>query len=410
MSKTLNPNTSAKEKFISAGWLVALIGALTALSPLAIDTYLPAIGAIAEEMNTSHGNVEATLALYMIGFAVGQFFGGAFSDLKGRKPVGFAGLLLFTLASLWISVGGSIYQLWTARFIQAIGGGFTTVVGLAIIRDLFDGVEIARKLTAISMVRMLAPLIAPMFGTLLLRFFGWRSIFIFFTIYAALMFLVFSLRIKETKAKSKEPEQWKSTLENYGKVIRNKQAIAFMLMGGLGFAGMFAFISGASSLFIGYYGVTTAEFPFYFSTNVLMLMILSALNVRLVKQQSPERLLKYGLRLQFLAGGVFLLASLLQPSLMLVFPAIALFVGAQGLIYGNASGIVMNYFPTMGGTANATMGIVQFILGGITSFVLSRLQGGESLLPLAAIMLSCTFLANLLYFGLSRRKPAISHP
>ena len=162
---------------ISAGRLAVILGSLVALGPLAIDTYLPALLTMAGHFQVPIHDVEISVSVYVMGVAAGQWLGGPFSDQFGRKPVAYGGLLLFVAGSLMIPFSADVQQLYVLRFLQALGGGATAVIAAASVRDHFSGKEAARVLTTIGLVMLLAPLLAPAIGSLLLSTAGWERTF-----------------------------------------------------------------------------------------------------------------------------------------------------------------------------------------------------------------------------------------
>ncbi|HEY8014125.1 MAG TPA: MFS transporter, partial [Dongiaceae bacterium] len=159
-------------------WRMALVlGSLTAFGPLAIDTYLPSFPAISRDLGVEASSVEATVAVYFLGLALGQSFYGPVADRWGRKRPLYAGLLLFILASAGCALTQSIGALIALRFLQALGGSAQIVVARAVVRDYFDERDSARVLSLLMLVMGLAPILAPLLGGQLVGFFGWRSIF-----------------------------------------------------------------------------------------------------------------------------------------------------------------------------------------------------------------------------------------
>lgn len=163
---------------------------VVAMSPLAIDTYLSAMPVMAKFFGVGINMIEITLTIYFLGFALGNFFGGPLSDAFGRKPIALTGIILYFLSALAIPFSEKIYFIWLLRFLQAFGGGFATVTAMVFVRDWFEGKQVARMATIISMIMMLAPLFAPVLGAGLLSFSGWQAIFYFLAFYAVVMFSI----------------------------------------------------------------------------------------------------------------------------------------------------------------------------------------------------------------------------
>lgn len=144
--------------------LAGILGALTAMGPLAIDMYLPAFPTIARELGTEAASVQVSLAVYFVGLAVGQAFYGPISDRLGRKRALYFGLSVFVLASVGCALAASVRGLIVARFFQALGGCAPLVIPRAVVRDHFDERGSARMLSVLMLVMGLAPILAPLIG------------------------------------------------------------------------------------------------------------------------------------------------------------------------------------------------------------------------------------------------------
>src|SRR5690606_33994221 len=158
------------------GWLI-LMGTLTAIGPFSIDMYLPAFPAIADSLRVSRGEVERTLAAYVIGLALAQVVYGPLADRYGRKKPVLAGLALYTVASLGCALAGSVQMLTFWRVLQARGGAAGVVIPRAVIRDHYETQDAARAMSLLMLIMGLAPILAPLAGGQLLIVSGWRSLF-----------------------------------------------------------------------------------------------------------------------------------------------------------------------------------------------------------------------------------------
>ena len=168
--------------------LFILLGAISGLTPLAVDMYLPAIPSIARDLAASTEAVQLTVSTFLAGFALGQLFYGPLADSLGRKPVILFGIGLFVLASLGCALASSLPALLTFRLLQAAGGAAGAVVVNALLRDLFRDEEFVRALTLVILTMTLAPLVAPLVGGLLVQS-GWRVIFLLLMLLGALLWL-----------------------------------------------------------------------------------------------------------------------------------------------------------------------------------------------------------------------------
>src|SRR4051812_28931288 len=167
--------------------LALILGAQTAMGPLAIDTYLPALPTITREFGTSSSAVQLSLSVYFIGIALGQAIYGPLSDRHGRRPPLFVGLALFVAGSLGCALAANVGALVSFRFVQALGGCAPLVIPRAVVRDLFDERNSVRMLSVLMLVMGLAPILAPLIGGQMLEYLGWRSIFWAYAAYGSVL-------------------------------------------------------------------------------------------------------------------------------------------------------------------------------------------------------------------------------
>ena len=158
--------------------LVLVLGALIALGPLTIDMYLPAFPRIGDELGASDSAVQLTLTGMLLGLAVGQLVIGPLSDAFGRRRPLVIGLCAHSAASLLCAIAPTVVVLAAVRVVQGLAGAALSVVAMAIVRDLFAGVGVARIMSRLMLVIGLAPILAPSIGSLVLGFTSWRGIFV----------------------------------------------------------------------------------------------------------------------------------------------------------------------------------------------------------------------------------------
>ena len=384
--------------------ITLLLALLTSLSPFATDTYIPALPIMAKFFDQPISMLEVTLTLYFLGVALGQLFGGPFSDSFGRKKVALVGLILFSLSSLLAVFVTDVYFLWILRFVQAIGGGAASVVNMAFVRDWFEGKEVARLSSLIGMIMMMAPLIAPVIGTFLLLHFGWQSIFIFMFLMSLAVIILFGFLMPESREQSMITNKisLKRIRVSYGTVFSSPKAVMLVLCSSFAVSGMFTFLTGASFLYIDFFEVKVNNFPLFFGANIALNVLLTLLNYRLVKTINPSKLLHFGLILQLISGIVlFFAVRQATPNLWLVFSSIVVFVGSLGLIFANIVALILNQFHEISGSANAVIGVVRFAFSGAIGSLLAVFHSGD-LVPLGTIMFGCSALAYL-FFTLSRK-------
>lgn len=386
--------------------LAILLAMLTAVAPLAIDMYLPAMQAMATSLQTDIHQVELSISTFLLGYALGQLVGGPMSDRLGRKPVIYMGLSLFAATSLMLSLVSTIDSLLALRFVQAIGGGMAIVNSSAMIRDLFDGDEVAKVMSMVAMVMMSAPLLAPLLGAQVVEFLSWPSIFIFLALYALLVFILVTWRLPETKSPAKATAKRTSLIEDYLRIFRHRQAMGYVLAITFGFSGMFAFITASAFVYLELFGASVQQFPLLFGANIIVMMLMNRINMWALNHYKASAILQLGLSIQLLAGLGLILASYLDWGLYAVVGLNMLFVGSLGLIAANATSSTLNYFPDISGTATAMIGVSEFTMGALVGGFWAWLHDG-TLAPMAWVMTGCALVGLLSVKWLSRSPKAI---
>ncbi len=384
--------------------VTVMLASLVTLSPFAIDSYLAAMPVMSEFFGVSIGIVEFTITSYFLGFAIGNFIGGPLSDSFGRKTIALTGVAMYAIASIVIPFCSSVEQIILLRVVQAFGGGFATVTANVFIRDWFSGKQVAKLLTVVSMMMMLAPLFAPVIGKFLIDWQGWKGVFYFLFVFAILLFVAFLILIPESRDQSLITKKI-TTEQLFGKYkvfFSHKPSVLTLFAVSFSMAGMYIFLTAASFIYIKYFNVSTANFPFVFGANVVLNILLSFFNTFLLKVYKPMYILRVGMLIQLLAGIVLFVTVLLgNPSFVLVFVGIVLFIGSLGLIFGNGSAVILNHNPSVAGSANATIGITRFLLSFIIGSLIAVFHT-EDLVPIGTGMFLCTLVGNLLYVKVMR--------
>ena len=332
--------------------------------------------------------IELTISIFLLFFALGQLLGGVLSDRIGRKTTALVGLFGFSFASYCLYFSTSLESLYFFRAIQAFMGAMATVNGAAIVRDIFHGKEAAKAFSAIASIMMIAPMLAPALGSVIIAYFPWNYIFLFLGIYSSLVFLLiyFKLPITGTKTKSKIKEAYK-------KVLTHKNAMGYVLCLSFAFSGMFIFIEKSSFIYMEYFSISTDVFPFLFGANVLLIIILTRINMKLIHKINPKRMLMFGVLLQLLAG-LFLVLFSFNASVITIFILIVTYIGSIGFIFGNATVSALEFFKTDSGVANSVIGVTEFTIAGIIGFLASLIHTGE-LTPIFLMMIGTSFLSLL---------------
>lgn len=399
-SNTASPQHDASK----LGFLLfVVLGAIGALTPLAIDMYLPAMPAIARDLGASAGAVQITLTAYTAGFAIGQLLHGPLADSYGRRPVMLCGILLFAIASMVSATTDGIDALTMIRAAQGFAGAAAAVVIQAVVRDMFDREDFARAMSFVTLVVTLAPLLAPMIGGHLAVWFGWRSIFWALAIFSAVVIAMVFWKIPETlSAENRQLLHFKSTIKNYVQLCRNSEAMGLIFAGAFSFSGMFAFLTAGSFVYIDIYGVTPNEFGYLFGLNIVAMIAMTSLNGRVVKKVGSHAMLRFGLFVQLLAGIGLFVGWLMGVGLWGTVPFVVLFVGSISTIGSNSMGLLLSGYPRMAGTASSLAGTLRFGTGSLVGALVAAMPGDVTW-PMVFVMAGCSVLSASFYWILGRK-------
>jgi MFS transporter, DHA1 family, multidrug resistance protein len=364
-----------------------VLGALTALGPMSIDMYLPALPMLADSFGARASGVQFTLSAFFLGFGAGQLVYGPLSDRWGRKPPLLAGIGLYVCASLLCALSARVTQLVTFRLLQGVGACAGPLIARAVIRDVYDHDRRASMLSLMVLIMGGAPLLAPLLGGQLLLAFGWRSIFATQSGFGVACFLGAWLRLAETLEDAKRSRaDLPAMIQRYGSLLRDRVYLGYTVSSGAAFAGMFAYFAGSPFVFIRLYKVPPQDYGFLFALNVIGLMICAAANSRLVLRYGSDRMLHHGVAVVAAAGGALLLAAETGWGglLGLVVPLVA-YIASISFIGANAMAGALSGSRQIAGTAAALAGTIQFGLGALSGAVVGALYDGTAV-PMAAVI------------------------
>ena len=369
--------------------------AVMAIGPLSIDMYLPSLPALQAHFGADTASTQLTLSLYFIGLAIGQLIYGPVSDRFGRKKPLLFGLALYSLVSLGCAYAPSMQSLVMLRFLQALGGCAGMVITRAMVRDLFPPQEMARVLSTLVLIMGVAPILAPLVGGQIFLLFGWQAIFLAMTAYSLLCFAgIYSL--PETSHTQSESLRLSNVLAGYVRLLQHRRFLGYALAGAVAQAGMFAYISASSFVFINVYGVSPAHFGWLFGSNALGLIAAAQINSFVLERYRSE----YVLRIALMANacfGVLLLVNALTGFGGLLGIMIPLFCGMSslGFSFPNSTAGAMAPFGDRAGMAAALLGTLQFGIAAISGSVVGHLFNGTAL-PMAVVICTCALSARVL--------------
>ena len=349
---------------------VLLLSALTALTSLSIDMSLPALPLLQARFHSADGVVQLTLSLFLVGYTVGQLTCGPLSDRYGRRPLLLLGVGLYVLASLGCAFAPSLPVLIALRFIQGVGGSFGPILARAMVRDCFEKKDAVQVLSQITQVMVIAPLVAPTIGGLLLVRFGWQSIFVFLTVSGALLLLMSWLAIGETRpplaSVDDVPPFWGGLHHVAAEPVTLSTAVMVFFVS----AGMFAYISASPFVVIDIFQVPKERFGLVFALSAAALLAGASGNRLFLHRFGSPRLLRWGVgcvagsgvaMLACVAGQVGGLAGVVVPMMVYIF--------GVGLLMPNAIAAAMEPHGRLAGMASSFLGSVQTLGSALAGYV-----------------------------------------
>lgn len=366
---------------------VLVLGSLTAIGPLTVDLYLPAMPALAADFGVSQSAVQATITGMLVGLAVGQVVVGPVSDAVGRRRPLLAGLALHVIASVLCALAPTVTLLTVARGLQGLAGAAVSVVLLAVVRDLYTGMAAATLFSRIMLVMGVVPVLAPSLGGLVLQLTSWRGVFVILAGAGVAGLVLATTSLRETLAPARRrPARPRAVLATYAGLLRDRTYVALVLLAGLVFATLFAYIAGVSFALQGVYGLSTGQFAVAFGVNAAGLVLATQANPALVRRFGPARVLHAALVVGAAGGVVLVLATVTGlGGLPLVLAGTWVLLAACGFSFPNTPALALSRHGEAAGTAAALLGGAQFLVGGLAAPLVGVL-GERSAVPMAAVM------------------------
>ena len=386
-------------------FVATLLAGTIALAPFALDTYLPAFPFLAAELGTNIHEISLTIGVYVFFLAVGQLIGGPLSDQLGRSRIMIGGVAVFAIASMVLSYVDNYSDMMIARVFQALGGGFATVCVSAIVRDRLSGKEAAKFFNTIGLIMILAPAVAPTLGSVLLELYGWRSIFIFLTVYALILIPLLSFGLFANSPKFVPDPDTGSIVKKYKAVLGTKQSLPFLFIQTLTFTVILTFLSHSSFIYQEHFSVSTTLFPILLGCNVALMIAMNIGNRLALRTLNSETILRWSLLIQCVGVTALLFVVILAPKLYLFLPGMVLTIGAMGASGPSCQACYMEFFDKLSGTAAAVLGASQFAIAALISSITTILLP-ETLFYIVAVQAVCAYTAFALASRYTKTHPS----
>jgi DHA1 family bicyclomycin/chloramphenicol resistance-like MFS transporter len=381
---------------------IILVAALMALNALAIDVMLPALPYMGEALGISNENErQLVVGFYMFGFGLAQLAFGPLTDRFGRRGPLFVGLAIYLVCAFAATFAPNFAVLLALRFVQGMGAAGTRVIATAVVRDRFEGREMAEVMSLTFMIFMAIPIIAPGIGQVILLTGPWQYIFLFMGGLASLIGLWGFFRLPETMhPEYRRALSFKSVVDGFRIVLTNRTALFYGLAGTFLFGAMFGFISASQQIFVELYGLGP-YFPVAFAIMAGTIAVAQFISSRIVRRVGMRRL-AHTANLVYLGMALVLVAfAAMGPVPFPVFFGCLMVIQFFfGWAASNMNSLSMEPLGNVAGTAASVFGFTQTIGGALIGTFIGQHYNG-TLLPnalgyatMGALVLICVLIAE----------------
>ena len=385
--------------------LLPIVMSMVLLSPLAIDIYLPSMPTMATEFAVSASDVQSTLVLFLFAMGLGQVLIGPLADRYGRRPVAIFGVLLYGASSLLAAAAIEFHWLQIARLLQGLAACSTSIVVFSAVRDCYSQKEGAKIYSYLNGAICVIPALAPTLGGLLAMQFGWRSTFVFMTLYAMLMMIVVGYRLPETRPANTVTTGPLYRWSRYKPVLGNTHFLFYALACMSAMAAILSYVSYAPVWLIGHLGVSELAFSGLFGLNAVFNIVACFAAPIVIRKLGNRPTVVLALVLLILSSVAVVVAQLFGPStgmaaaFAFMLPMMLLCVGFAFLL-GPATSMALSAFGERAGTAAAMLGFIQ--MSG-ASILAGLVQQTDLTAPYAvALVMGVSSIGLLVMMALSR--------
>lgn len=378
---------------------VALMAMLTALVALSIDMVLPSLPAIGASLGVTRANDNQwVLSLLFLGFGVGQFFYGPLSDATGRKPAAFVGLTVFTAGCSLALLSQTFPMMLAGRLLQGLGVAGPRTMTIALVRDRFEGREMARVMSLVTAVFILVPIIAPALGQAVLGAFGWRAVFVVYLVMGLVTSVWFGLRQEETLPPARRiPFSLPHLAAAARQAVTTRSTVCYTVAAGFVFGAFLGYLTSAQQILQEQYALGT-RFPLYFSVLAIAIGGASLANAKLVLRYGMRPLSHWSLwgifAVSVVFAGIAAMSGGHPPLALLMAYLLASFFGI-GLLFGNLTTLAMQPLGAIAGTGSAVVGATSMLISLALGTVIGQAYDG-TVLPLVvgfAVLSLCSLVA-----------------
>lgn len=388
--------------------IATLLMFLTIFGPISMDLYLPVLPALTAELGAATSIAQLTVTACLIGLAVGQVIAGPLSDRYGRRRPALVGITAFIVTSVFCAMSPTIEMLILARFAQGLAGAVGIVISQAAGRDLYEGKALLRFYGRLTVLSGFAAIVGPLIGGQLARFTDWRGLFLFLAAVGAALLAASLLILKETLPPERRTQGGLGPiLGDFRNLLSDRHLLGVVLVTGFVSAALFAYLSGATFVLQGIYGLSPQQYSFAFGLNSFGFMVFGYLSSRAAERWSETGTLTIGLAMCGMGAIGLLLTGLFHLQLVVVIVSLFVMVSGVATTSPPTTSLAMAGYPQLAGTASSLLGLTRFAFGGIAA-PLVGLGGANTVLPLGIVTVVSVALGVMTFRTLVDRQPLVT--
>lgn len=379
---------------------------IIATGQVGVSIYLPSLPMISETLNVGQGDVQLLVTLFLVAFGLSQLFYGPLSDAIGRRPVFILGQGIYLVSTLiCIAFADNLTVLIIGRFLQGLGAGSASVLGRSVLRDSYEGAQLTKALSYISITASIMPIIAPVIGGWIAFYFGWEAVFMFVLLYLIAIFTLGYFVLPETMTYGKTRFNLLSVIKNYGALITNRQVITSASYNWVTYLTSVVSLSVMPFILQDQLGLTAAEYGSVMIIPSAGLMMGSLLLNVIQRYLDKKQILLIAIASMTLSGTWLLLAEV---SLFNLVSAFTLLTLAQGLATPISISLLLEPHKRQAGSVSALSGSVQMCLSGafggflVEHWVNSQMSMGMFYL-ISATTMGLVLLSSKNLFGVQQK-------
>lgn len=377
--------------------LALLLGGLAMFGPFSIDTIFPAFPAMGAQLEADKIEIQQTISVYLIAYALMSLVHGPLSDAIGRKRVILGGLFVFTLASVGCALSQDLTTLLAFRALQGLSSGVGLIVGRAVIRDVLHGEAAQRLMSQVSMIFGIAPAIAPIIGGWILGWSAWPVIFWFLALFSVALLLLTAFALPETHPKeARLPLRPPSLLRDYTAIVLNARFQRLAAAGAFNFAALWLFIASAPAFVIDYLGLGEGDFGWFFVPMIGGMIAGAFVSGRWAGKIPAERQVTVGFGCSAVAMAANFAYTLWAGTPAVPWAVIPISLNAFGiaLVFPVITLAILDMYPRQRGSASSLQAFTSLVLNAAIAGVLSPLISAHVLwmVATATVFLSLAWL------------------